>query len=73
LVDSRLHVPRFAYAPFDLFTFVSGDPSQRAALLGGEAAPAVTVYLFARALLIDSGPLARRLARLWPYAVWPWR
>ncbi|HXK12797.1 MAG TPA: hypothetical protein VMT70_24400 [Vicinamibacteria bacterium] len=32
-VDARLHVPGFAYAPFDLFTFVSGDPSQRAVLL----------------------------------------
>jgi hypothetical protein len=39
-----------------------------AALLGGEAALAVTAYLFAHALFIDSGPLARRLARLWPYA-----
>jgi hypothetical protein len=39
-----------------------------AALLGGEAALAVTGYLFAHALFIDSGPLARRLARLWPYA-----
>jgi hypothetical protein len=28
----------------------------------------VTGYLFAHALFIDSGPLARRLARLWPYA-----
>jgi hypothetical protein len=198
-VDSRLHVPGFAYAPFDLFTFVSGDPSQRAvlleegvfgwwmapdfrmsfwrplsslthvvdhrlwprssllahaqtmlwfaallavlaalyrrfhppwiahlalllyavddargwvlgwtanrnalvaatlafaallahdrarrdgwrpgrwlapvlfaaALLGGEAALALTGYLFAHALFLDSGPLVRRLARLWPYA-----
>ena len=40
-----------------------------AALLGGEAALAVTGYLFAHALFIDAGPLARRLARLWPYAV----
>ena len=32
-VDERLHVPGFAYAPFDLFTFVSGDPAQRALLL----------------------------------------
>ena len=39
-----------------------------AALLGGEAALAVTGYLFAHALFLDSGPLARRLARLWPYA-----
>ena len=31
-VDPRLHVPGFAYAPFDLFTFVSGDPSQRSIL-----------------------------------------
>ena len=38
------------------------------ALLGGESALAVTGYLFAYALFIDSGPLARRLARLWPYA-----
>ena len=29
-VDSRLHAPGFAYAPLDLFTFVSGDPAQRA-------------------------------------------
>jgi hypothetical protein len=28
----------------------------------------VTGYLFAHALFIDSGPLTRRLARLWPYA-----
>jgi hypothetical protein len=40
-----------------------------AALLGGEAALALTGYLFAYALFVDSGPLARRLARLWPYAV----
>jgi hypothetical protein len=39
-----------------------------AALLGGEAALAVTGYLFAHALFLDSGPLRRRLARLWPYA-----
>jgi hypothetical protein len=39
-----------------------------AALLGGESALAVTGYLLAYALFIDSGPLARRLARLWPYA-----
>jgi len=39
-----------------------------AALLGGEAALGVTGYLLAHALFIDSGPLARRLARLWPYA-----
>jgi hypothetical protein len=39
-----------------------------AALLGGESALAVTGYLFAHALFIDSGPSARRLARLWPYA-----
>jgi hypothetical protein len=39
-----------------------------AALLGGEAALALTGYLFAHALFVDSGPLARRLARLWPYA-----
>ncbi len=32
-VDPRLHVPGFAYAPLDLFTFVSGDPAQRAVLL----------------------------------------
>jgi hypothetical protein len=32
-VDPRLHVPGFAYAPLDLFTFVSGDPVQRAVLL----------------------------------------
>ena len=39
-----------------------------AALLGGEAALAVTGYLLAHALFVDSGPLARRLGRLWPYA-----
>jgi hypothetical protein len=39
-----------------------------AALLGGEAALAVTGYLFAHALFLDSGPLRRRMARLWPYA-----
>ncbi|HSD26190.1 MAG TPA: hypothetical protein VLL75_02750 [Vicinamibacteria bacterium] len=39
-----------------------------AALLGGEAALCVTGYLLAHALFLDSGPLARRLARLWPYA-----
>ena len=39
-----------------------------AALLGGEAALALTGYLFAYALFLDSGPLARRLLRLWPYA-----
>ncbi len=38
------------------------------ALLGGESALALTGYLVAHALFIDSGPLARRLARLWPYA-----
>src|SRR5512134_934927 len=32
-VDPRLHVPGFAYAPADLFTFVSGDPSERSMLL----------------------------------------
>jgi hypothetical protein len=32
-VDPRQQAPGFAYAPFDLFTFVSGDPSQRAVLL----------------------------------------
>jgi hypothetical protein len=37
-------------------------------LLGGEAALGVTGYLFAHALFIDPGPLARRLGRLWPYA-----
>ena len=40
-----------------------------AALLGGESALAVTGYLFAHALFVDEGPLARRLARLWPYAL----
>ena len=39
-----------------------------AALLGGEGALAVTGYLFAHALFVDSGPLVRRMARLWPYA-----
>jgi hypothetical protein len=39
-----------------------------AALLGGESALALTGYLFAYALFVDSGPLIRRLARLWPYA-----
>ncbi len=37
-------------------------------LLGGEAALGLTGYLLAHALFLDSGPLARRLARLWPYA-----
>jgi len=32
-VDPRLQVPGFSYAPLDLFTFVSGDPTQRAVLL----------------------------------------
>jgi len=32
-VNPRLHVPGFSYAPFDLFTFVSGDPAQRTVLL----------------------------------------
>ena len=32
-VDPRLQVPGFAYAPLDLFTFVSGDPLQRAVLM----------------------------------------
>ena len=31
-VDPRLQVPGFAYAPLDLFRFVSGDPAQRAVL-----------------------------------------
>ena len=35
---------------------------------GGEAALGLTGYLLAHALFIDTGPLARRLARLWPYA-----
>lgn len=39
-----------------------------AALLGGESALGLTGYLFAYELFIDSGPLSRRLARLWPYA-----
>jgi hypothetical protein len=39
-----------------------------AGLLGGEAALGLTGYLFAHALFLDSGPLARRLGRLWPYA-----
>jgi hypothetical protein len=38
-----------------------------AALLGGEAALGLVGYLVAHALFIDSGPLGRRLARLWPY------
>ena len=39
-----------------------------AALLGGEAALAVTGYLFAHALFVDeAGSLGRRVARLWPY------
>ncbi len=32
-VDPQLHVPAFAFAPLDLFTFVSGDPGQRKVLL----------------------------------------
>jgi hypothetical protein len=39
------------------------------ALLGGESALALTGYLVAYALFIDTGPLARRLGRLWPYAL----
>ncbi len=39
-----------------------------AALLGGEAALAVTGYLLAHALFVEQGRLVRRLARLWPYA-----
>ena len=39
-----------------------------AGLLGGEAALGVTGYLLAHALFVDSGPLVRRLGRLWPYA-----
>jgi hypothetical protein len=38
-----------------------------AALLGGEAALGVAGYFLAHALFVDSGPLRRRLARLWPY------
>jgi hypothetical protein len=38
------------------------------ALLGGESAVEVTGYLLAHALFLDTGPLGRRLARLWPYA-----
>jgi len=40
-----------------------------AALLGGEGALAVTGYLFAYSLFVDSGSLSRRLARLWPFAL----
>ncbi len=39
-----------------------------AALLGGEASLGVAGYFLAHALFVDSGPLRRRLARLWPYA-----
>jgi len=38
------------------------------ALLGGEAALAVTAYFLAHALFLDRGTLGRRLGRLWPYA-----
>jgi hypothetical protein len=38
------------------------------ALLGGESALALVGYLVAYATVIDSGPLGRRVARLWPYA-----
>ncbi len=40
-----------------------------ASLLGGEAALAVTGYLVAHAHFLEEGPLARRLLRLWPYAL----
>jgi len=45
------------------------------ALLAGEAAIAVTAYLFAHALFLDSGRLGRRLRPLAPYAgvVVAWR
>jgi hypothetical protein len=32
-LDPRAPAPGFAYAPLDLFSFVSGDPAQRAALM----------------------------------------
>ena len=38
-------------------------------LLAGESALAVTGYLFAHAVFLDTGSLWRRLSRLWPYAV----
>jgi hypothetical protein len=38
-------------------------------LLAGESALALTGYLFAHALFLDTGPLSRRLSRLWPYAL----
>ncbi|HEY7956451.1 MAG TPA: hypothetical protein VII38_14205 [Polyangia bacterium] len=38
-------------------------------LLAGESALATCAYLAAHALCLDRGPLARRLARLWPYAL----
>jgi len=38
-------------------------------LFAGEAALAVTAYLFAWALTLDEGPLTARLLRLWPYAL----
>ena len=37
-------------------------------LLAGESALAVTGYLFAHAVFLDTGSLRRRLSRLWPYA-----
>lgn len=45
-----------------------GPALYAAALLGGEAALAVTGYLLAHALFLDAGPRSRRLLRLWPYA-----
>jgi hypothetical protein len=38
-------------------------------LLAGESALAVTGYLFAHAVFLDTGSVGRRLSRLWPYAV----
>jgi len=38
-------------------------------LLAGESALAVTGYLLAHAVFLDTGSLRRRLSRLWPYAV----
>jgi len=38
-------------------------------LLAAESGLATTAYLFAFAVHMDRGPLARRLVRLWPYAL----
>jgi hypothetical protein len=68
-VDPRLGAPGFACAPLDLFTFVSGEPSQRAVLLeegvfGWWMAPDFRMS-FWRPLSSLTHVLDHRL---WPYA-----